>query len=136
MSLETSLGPLREAPRLLIEAELKPLQGTRFQPTAFPNLGAARYMGPDGTEMHLVESAQSMAAGKLMAACRHTLALTGTLIGGYANHLYPLMVRMTPRSLREEGLRDTASRVKPVRKHAATNPSRRTQQRHTQRGRS
>jgi hypothetical protein len=41
-----------------------------------------------------------MAAGKLMAATRHTLALTGTLIGGYANHLYPLMIRMTPETLR------------------------------------
>ena len=68
MSLETSLAPLREAPRLLIEAELKPLQGTRFQPTGFPNLGAARYTGPDGTEMLLVESAQSM-ANRLEAVC-------------------------------------------------------------------
>jgi CRISPR-associated protein Csb1 len=68
MSLETSLAPLREAPRLLIEAELKPLQGTRFQPTGFPNLGAARYTGPDGIEMLLVESAQSM-ANRLEAVC-------------------------------------------------------------------
>ena len=35
--------------------ELKPLQGTRFQPTGFPNLGAARYRGPNGDEMLLVE---------------------------------------------------------------------------------
>lgn len=55
------LRPLHGAPRLLIEAELKPLQGTRFQPTGFPNLGPARYRGPNGTEMLLVESAQSMA---------------------------------------------------------------------------
>lgn len=55
------LTPLDNAPRLLIEAELKPLQGTRFQPTGFPNLGPARYRAPDGTEMLLVESAQSMA---------------------------------------------------------------------------
>jgi CRISPR-associated protein Csb1 len=68
MSLETSLAPLRDAPRLLIEAELRPLQGTRFQPTGFPNLGAARYTGPDGTEMLLVESAQSM-ANRLEAVC-------------------------------------------------------------------
>ena len=49
------------------------------------------------------ESAQSMAAGKLMASASHVLALTGTLIGGYANHLFPLMMRMTPQSLRAEG---------------------------------
>lgn len=52
---------LDKAPRLLIEAELKPLQGNRFQPTGFADLGAARYKAPDGTEMLLVESAQSVA---------------------------------------------------------------------------
>ena len=52
---------LNTAPRLLLEAELKPIQGTRFQPTGFPNLGAAVYDGPDGRRMLLVESAQSMA---------------------------------------------------------------------------
>jgi CRISPR-associated protein Csb1 len=62
------LSPLAGAPRLLIEAELKPLQGTRFQPTGFTNLGAARYAGPDGEEMLLVESAQSM-ANRLEAVC-------------------------------------------------------------------
>ncbi len=49
------------------------------------------------------ESAQSMACGKLIASARHTLALTGTIIGGYANHLYPLMIRLTPQTLRDEG---------------------------------
>ncbi|PSR24352.1 MAG: type I-U CRISPR-associated protein Cas7 [Sulfobacillus thermosulfidooxidans] len=47
--------------RILIEARLRPVQGTRFQPTGFPDLGAATYMGPDGRNMLLVESAQSMA---------------------------------------------------------------------------
>lgn len=47
--------------RLLIEARLKPIQGTRFQPTGFPNLGAADYVTSDGTPMLLVESPQSMA---------------------------------------------------------------------------
>ena len=59
---------LDSAPRLLIEAELTPLQGTRFQPTGFPNLGAAVYKAPDGTEMLLVESAQSV-ANRLEAVC-------------------------------------------------------------------
>jgi len=62
------LSPLAGAPRLLLEVELKPLQGTRFQPTGFPNLGAARYAGPDGEEMVLVESNQSM-ANRLEAVC-------------------------------------------------------------------
>ena len=52
---------LDEAPRLLMEAKLKPLQGQRFQPTGFADLGPARYTLPDGTEMLLVESAQSVA---------------------------------------------------------------------------
>jgi CRISPR-associated protein Csb1 len=59
---------INTAPRLLLEAELKPLQGTRFQPTGFPDLGAARYDGPDGRPMLLVESAQSM-ANRLETVC-------------------------------------------------------------------
>ena len=55
---------IENQPRLLMEAELKPLQGSRFQPTGFPDLGAAAYEAPgeDGkVDMVLVESAQSMA---------------------------------------------------------------------------
>ena len=35
------------------------------------------------------ESAQSMACSKLIGAVDHVLGLTGTIIGGYAHHLYP-----------------------------------------------
>lgn len=60
---------LADTPRLLIEADLQPIQGTRFQPTGFPDLGAAEYVGPDGsTRMLLVESAQSM-ANRLETVC-------------------------------------------------------------------
>lgn len=59
---------LDSTPRLLMEAELRPLQGDRFQPTGFPDLGAARYTLPDGTEMLLVESAQSV-ANRMELAC-------------------------------------------------------------------
>lgn len=62
------LAPLKDSSRLLMEARLQPLQGTRFQPTGFPNLGPARYSAPDGAEMLLVESAQSM-ANRLEATC-------------------------------------------------------------------
>jgi len=62
------LSALEGAPRLLLEARLAPLQGTRFQPTGFPEIGAAQYDGPDGTPMLLVESAQSM-ANRLEAVC-------------------------------------------------------------------
>ncbi len=67
MSLD--LTALDDAPRLLIEARLRPLQGTRFQPTGFPNLGHAVYDSPDGQgRMVLVESAQSM-ANRLETVC-------------------------------------------------------------------
>ena len=66
MPLDFSL--LKDAPRLLIEAQLTPVQGHRFQPTGFPNLGAATYKAPDGTDMLLVESAQSL-ANRLEAVC-------------------------------------------------------------------
>lgn len=68
-----NLEPLKTAPRLLLKATLQPLQGTRFQPTGFPDLGAATYDGPDGKKMLLVESAQSM-ANRLEAVCWDSVA--------------------------------------------------------------
>lgn len=53
--------------RLLIEAELAPVQGARFQPTGFPDLGAATFEAQGGTRL-LVESAQSV-ANRLEAVC-------------------------------------------------------------------
>jgi CRISPR-associated protein Csb1 len=63
-----NLDALKNQPRLLIEAKLKPIAGTRFQPTGFPDLGPATYKLPDGTDMLLVESAQSM-ANRLETVC-------------------------------------------------------------------
>lgn len=73
------LAPLADAPRVLIEADLKPVAGTRIQPTGFPDLGPATYeappstdeqkkLYPDGVPTLLVESAQSM-ANRLEAVC-------------------------------------------------------------------
>lgn len=59
--LNDALNEALEASRILIEASLKPVQGSRFQPTGFPNLGTAEFRGPDGTARILLESAQSMA---------------------------------------------------------------------------
>jgi CRISPR-associated protein Csb1 len=59
---------LKSAPRILIEAAMKPVAGTRFQPTGFPDLGPATYDAPDGTPTLLVESAQSM-ANRLESVC-------------------------------------------------------------------
>ncbi|ATY85880.1 type I-U CRISPR-associated protein Cas7 [Kyrpidia spormannii] len=66
MDLDFSM--LKSQPRLLLEAELRPIQGTRFQPTGFPDLGAAQYEGPNGESLLLVESAQSM-ANRLEIVC-------------------------------------------------------------------
>jgi CRISPR-associated protein Csb1 len=63
-----NLDALKSSPRLLIEAKLTPIAGTRFQPTGFPDLGAAQYKSSDNVDMVLVESAQSM-ANRLETVC-------------------------------------------------------------------
>ena len=62
---------LKDTPRLLIEARLEPLQGKRFQPTGFADLGPARfkaYHDDNPIEMLLVESPQSV-ANRLETVC-------------------------------------------------------------------
>jgi CRISPR-associated protein Csb1 len=62
-----NLKSLDEHNRLLFEIKLKPVQGSRFQPTGFPSLGAATFQTSTGTNL-LVESAQSM-ANRLESVC-------------------------------------------------------------------
>ena len=50
------------------------------------------------------DTAQGNAAGALASCCRKVIALTGTLIGGYAEHLRPLLFRLSAGSLVREGL--------------------------------
>lgn len=47
--------------RTVLEVDLTPVAGRRFQPTGFPDLGAAEFDSADGRKALLVESAQSMA---------------------------------------------------------------------------
>ncbi len=47
--------------RTVLTARLRPVAGQRFQPTGFPDLGAAEFESADGSPALLVESAQSMA---------------------------------------------------------------------------
>lgn len=63
-----NIDSLKDTPRLLLEADFVPVQGSRFQPTGFPDLGAAQFQSADGVPMLLVESAQSM-ANRLEDAC-------------------------------------------------------------------
>lgn len=58
--MSIDLAKLATATRLLFSIPLRPVQGMRFQPTGFPNLGAATYTTKAGASL-LVESAQSMA---------------------------------------------------------------------------
>jgi CRISPR-associated protein Csb1 len=65
--MSINLETLNTTAKLLFEIPLKPLQGSRFQPAGFPNLGAATYQTKDGLNL-LVESVQSM-ANRLEAVC-------------------------------------------------------------------
>lgn len=79
----TSLMPEKDPrpTRLLLEQDLAPVQGRRFQPTGFPDLGASVFETPGGPCL-LVESAQSM-ANRLEAVCWDAAAseLVGPLRG-------------------------------------------------------
>jgi CRISPR-associated protein Csb1 len=70
--MSVSLEKLKTEARVLIEVALKPVAGTRIQPTGFPDLGPATYEVPgengDVIPTLLVESAQSM-ANRLEAVC-------------------------------------------------------------------
>ncbi len=66
--MSVDLKPLTTAPRVLIEAQLAPIAGTRLQPTGFPDLGPAEFEDPGGRRLLLVESPQSM-ANRLEGVC-------------------------------------------------------------------
>lgn len=51
---------LEQEPRLVLDAQLEPVAGSTFQPTGFPDLGAATFQRPGGPPSVLVESVQSM----------------------------------------------------------------------------
>lgn len=82
---------LKGEPRLLMEIELEPVQGTRFQPTGFADLGAAVFDRPDGKRMILVESAQSI-ANRLESTC---LDGTGPKISKELEGLPYILVRLS-----------------------------------------
>lgn len=66
--MANAFAEVSHSSRLLLECELKPVQGDRFQATGFADLGPALYEAPDGTPMLLVESAQSV-ANRLETVC-------------------------------------------------------------------
>jgi hypothetical protein len=83
---------LKNSERILMEVKLKPVQGDRFQPTGFPDIGAAVYERPDGNRMILLESAQSMPTDLKRCVWRITestyLANSMVVFGGATNGEY------------------------------------------------
>jgi CRISPR-associated protein Csb1 len=65
--MNIDLASLTNARKLLFNVPLTPVQGSRFQPTGFPDLGPATYQAAD-TPCLLVESPQSM-ANRMEAVC-------------------------------------------------------------------
>lgn len=65
--MTSTLALPTQARKLLLEAPLVPVQGRRFQPTGFPDLGSALFETNEGTHL-LVESPQSM-ANRLERTC-------------------------------------------------------------------
>jgi CRISPR-associated protein Csb1 len=65
--MPTDFSIFKSHSRILMDVPLQPVQGARFQPTGFPDLGAATYRHAD-KDLLLVESAQSM-ANRLEAVC-------------------------------------------------------------------
>lgn len=59
--MTVDLSALSTVQRVLFEIPLKPVHSPRFQPTGFPNLGAATFKSPKDGDCLLVESPQSMA---------------------------------------------------------------------------
>lgn len=49
-------------------------------------------------------TAQGNSFGALACACDKTIALTGTLVGGYADDIFYVLYRLDPESMKEEGL--------------------------------
>lgn len=65
--MPSEISRLQSGSKLLFEIPLKPTQGHRFQPTGFPDLGAATF-DTEGGRCLLVESPQSM-ANRMESVC-------------------------------------------------------------------
>ncbi len=79
-----------------------------FQPTEFikrylPQGYFGLLIADEGHEYKNEGSAQGQAMGVLARKCSKALALTGTLMGGYADDLYHLLYRLHPRMMIEDG---------------------------------
>ncbi len=84
------------------------LKVRRYAPAEFMK----RYLRPGffdlfvGDEIHELkgDSAQGNAFGSLASLAKRTLAMTGTLLGGYASDLFRILYRLDPKALVDEGI--------------------------------
>jgi SNF2 family DNA or RNA helicase len=80
----------------------------RYEPAKYIHKQMRRFFDyliiDEAHEEKSADSAQGNAVGALAAAAKKVIALTGTLIGGYAEHVRPLLFRLSPRSLIQESL--------------------------------
>ena len=86
-----------------------------YQPTEFvkrylPQGFFGLLVVDEGHEYKNEGSAQGQAMAVLARKCRKVLLLTGTLMGGYADDLFYLLWRLTPRMMIEDGYRYNARR--------------------------
>ncbi len=95
-------------------------QADRTGPRRFPLADYARRRLPSYFDLLVTDewheykargSAQGLAAAGLAEACRKTLALTGTVFGGYSSTLFYLLWRFSPAIHSEFGYRDEAKWV-------------------------
>ena len=49
-------------------------------------------------------TAQGNSFGALASACRKTIAMTGTLLGGYGDDIFYILYRLSPKTMKQEGL--------------------------------
>lgn len=66
--------------------------------------GYYQYLVADEAHELKGETAQGEAFGALAGACGRTIALTGTLLGGYATNLFRIMFRLNPEAVLREGI--------------------------------
>jgi SNF2 family DNA or RNA helicase len=83
-------------------SELKRFEPARFIHKRLPNFFDYCILD-EVHEEKSADSAQGNAVASMAAASKKVLALSGTLIGGYAEHVRPLLLRLAPTSLIQEG---------------------------------
>ena len=63
------------------------------------------YIADEVHELKGADTAQGNAFGMLASVCGKTVCLTGTLVGGYASHLFYLLYRLSAKRMRGEDLK-------------------------------